>query len=48
MTKHHDNITYDLDYLFNKLNKEDYYEPKEIRGVFDGSYIFYESTKEIN
>ena len=48
MTKHwfkkyQHNITYDLDYLLNELNEEDYYEPKEISGVFDGSYILYES-----
>ena len=36
MTKHY---KYEL---FNELNEEDYYEPKEIRGVFDGSYILYE------
>ena len=41
--KYQDNITYGLDYLFNELNEENYYEPKEIRGVFDGSYILYES-----
>ena len=35
------NITYD--YLFNELNEEDYYEPEEIGGVFDGSYTLYES-----
>ena len=35
------NITYD--YLFNELNEEDYYGPKEIGGVFDGSYTLYES-----
>ena len=40
--KYQDNITYDLDYLFNELN-EDYYEPKEIKSAFDGSYVFYES-----
>ena len=38
-----DNITYGLDYLFNELNEEDYYEPKEINSAFDGSYILYES-----
>ena len=27
LQKYQDNITYGLDYLFNKLNKEDYYEP---------------------
>ena len=31
---------YCLDYLFNE---EDYYEPKEIKNAFDGSYILYES-----
>ena len=31
---------YGLDYLFNE---EDYYEPKEIKSAFDGSYILYES-----
>ena len=36
------NITYGIDYLFNKLN-EYYYEPKEIKSAFDGSYILYES-----
>ena len=38
-----DNITYDLDYLFKEVNENDYYEPKEIKGAFDGSYILYES-----
>ena len=38
-----DNIRYGLDYLFNELNEEDYYEPKEIKSAFDGSYILYES-----
>ena len=32
-----------LDYLFNELNGEDYYEPKEIKSAFDGSYMLYES-----
>ena len=41
--KYQDNITYDLDYLFNELNEEDYYEPKEIKSAFHGSYILYES-----
>ena len=36
------NIAYGLDYLFNELNEEDY-EPKEIKGAFDGSHILYES-----
>ena len=38
-----DNITYGLDYLFNEVNEEDYYEPKEIKSAFDGSYVLYES-----
>ena len=34
---------YGLDYLFNEVNEKDYYEPKEIKSAFDGSYILYES-----
>ena len=41
--KHQHNITYGLDYLFNELNEEDYYEPKEIKSAFDGSNILYEN-----
>ena len=41
--KYHDNIAYRLDYLFNELNEEDCYEPKEIKSAFDGSYMLYES-----
>ena len=41
--KYQDNITYGLDYLFNELNGEDYYEPAEIKSAFDGSYVLYES-----
>ena len=41
--KYQGNIIYGLDYLLNKLNKEDYYEPKEIKSAFDGSYMLYES-----
>ena len=41
--KYQDNITYGLDYLFNELNGEDYYKPKEIKSAFDGSYILYDS-----
>ena len=37
--KYQDNIIYGLDYLFNELNEEDYYEPKEIKSAFDGSYM---------
>ena len=43
LQKYQDDITYDLDYLFNELNEEDYYEPKEIKSAFDGSYMLYES-----
>ena len=34
---------YGLDYLFNEVNEEDYYDPKEIRSAFNGSYVLYES-----
>ena len=40
LNKYHDNVMYGLNYLFNE---EDYYEPKEIKSAFDGSYILYES-----
>ena len=43
LQKYKDNITYGLDYLFNELNEENYYEPKEIKSAFDGSYMLYES-----
>ena len=43
LQKCQDNVTYGLDYLFNELNEKDYYEPKEIKSAFDGSYILYES-----
>ena len=43
LKKYQDNITYGLDYLFNELNEEDYYEPKEIKSAFDGSYMLYKS-----
>ena len=46
LQKYQDNITYELDYLFNELNEEDYYEPKEIKGAFDGSYMLYESRRD--
>ena len=45
LQKYQYNITYGLDYLFNKLI-EDYYEPKEIKSAFDGSYM-YMKAKEI-
>ena len=44
--KYQDNITYGLDYLFNELNGEDYYEPKEIKSAFDASYMLYESRRD--
>ena len=31
LPKYQDNITYGVDYLFNELSEEDYYEPKEIK-----------------
>ena len=43
LQKYHDNTTYGLDYLFNEVNEEHYCEPEEIRNVFDGSYVLYES-----
>ena len=43
LQKYQDNIPYGLDYLFNEFSEEDYYEPKEIKSAFDGSYMLYES-----
>ena len=43
LQKYQDNITYGLDYLFNELNEEDYYKPTEVKSVFDGSYMLYET-----
>ena len=43
LRKYQDNITYGLDYLFNEVNEEDYYEPKETRSAFVGSYVLYQS-----
>ena len=43
LQKYQDNITYCLDYLFNEVNEEDYYESKEVESAFDGSYKLYES-----
>ena len=48
LQKYQDNITYGLDYLFNEFNEEDYYEPKEIKSAFDGSYVLYESRGDKN
>ena len=36
-------ITYNLDYLFNKLDEVDYYEPKKVKSAFNGSYVLYET-----
>ena len=41
-TLYQDNFMYGTDYLFNEAN-EDYYEPKEIKSAFNGSYVLYES-----
>ena len=43
LQKYQDNITYGLDYLFNELSDEDYYEPKEVKSAFNGNYMLYES-----
>ena len=43
LQKYQDTITYGLDYLFNEVNEEDYYEPREIKSAFDGTYVLYES-----
>ena len=43
LNKYYDNVMYGLEYLFNE---GDYYEPKEIKGAFDGSYILYESKRD--
>ena len=44
MHKYQYNITHGLDYLFNK--EEDYYEPKEIKSAFNGSYVLYERRRD--
>ena len=41
--KYQDNVMYGLDYLFNEVNEKDYYEPKQIKCAFNGSYVVYES-----
>ena len=35
--------TRDIDYLFNEITKEDYYEPVENKSAFNGNYMEYES-----
>ena len=42
LQKYQYNITYGLDYLFNKVNEEDYYKPTEVKSAFDGNYVLYE------
>ena len=32
-------------YLFNELNKKDYYKRTEVKSAFDGSYILYGSKR---
>ena len=44
--KYQDNITYGLNYLFNDVNENDYYNPQEIKSAFDGSYILYGSKED--
>ena len=46
LQKYQYNITYGLDYLFNELDEVDYYEPKEVKSAFDGSYVLYESKRD--
>ena len=46
LQKYQDNITYRLDYLFNEVNEEDYYEPRKIKSALDGSYTLYESRRD--
>ena len=41
--KYQDNVMHGLDYLFNEVNEKDYYEPKEIKGAFNGNYVLYQS-----
>ena len=43
LQKHQYNTTYGLDYLFNEVDEGDYYEPKEVKSAFDGSYMLSES-----
>ena len=37
------NTTHNIRYLFNKITKENYYEPIETKSAFDVNYIEYES-----
>ena len=42
LQKYQYNITHGIDYLFNE--EDDYYKPKEVKRVFGGSYVLYESN----
>ena len=46
MQKYQYSVTYGLDKLLNRLNKEGYYKPTEVQSAFDGSYVLYESRKD--
>ena len=43
LNKYQDNVTYGLDYLFDEVNEEDYYQPTEVKSAFDGNYVLYKS-----
>ena len=43
LKKYQHNIKYGLDYFFNELDEVAYYEPKEVKSAFDGSYVLCES-----
>ena len=43
LQKYQYNITCGVDYLVNKLDEGNYYEPKEVKSVFECSYVLYES-----
>ena len=42
LQKYQYNITCGVDYLLNKLDEGNYYEPKEVKSVFECSYVLYE------
>ena len=43
LQKYQHNIIYGLGYLFNEFDEVDYYELKEVKSTFNGSYVLYES-----
>ena len=51
LKRHWHNIIHDteykgieeIEYLFNNINKEDYFEPTKFKHAFDDNYIKYES-----